>query len=151
MYAEFRHGPVPRLGDEAGAGEDRLRLPGRGLDAGACRFPRSTVCGPAGDGLVDEDSEALEQYMLGRQGQDFVMCEPEKAPNPWAAYDKLFGKKGLPHEQAVDKIFNIVEDTGIDPQVVIDYESENQQPGRRDPDDVEPGWRPRSRRKTGTS
>ena len=125
VYAEFRHGPVPDWAMKQVLARIDFGFLAEGWSPEQQVATFDSFTAQRDMGWSDEEREALEQYMLGKGSEDFIMVEPEKAPVPWAAYDKLSARKGLPHEQAVDKIFNIVRDTGIDPQVVIDYEREN--------------------------
>ena len=125
VYAEFTHGPVPPW-----AMTQALRRIDWGFLADGWS-PEMQISSfdsleaQAELGWSDEDRIALEEHLNARQGQDFIHVEPEKAPKPWAAYDKLFAKKGMNQEQAVEKITEIILDTGVDPAVVLEYEREN--------------------------
>ena len=125
VFAEFRHGPVP---------DWAMKQVKRRLDFGFLAegwTPEmqissfDSVVAQNQNGWKDEEREALENHLMARGSEDFILVEPERAPKPWATYDKLFARKGMTQEQAVEKIISIVVDTGIDPRSVIEYEAEN--------------------------
>jgi hypothetical protein len=125
VYAEFTHGPVPPW-----AMSQALRRIDWGFlaDGWSPEMQISSFDSMEAQqemGWSDEDRIALEKHLNAKQGLDFILVEPEKAPKPWATYDKLFARKGMTHEQAIAKITEIILDTGVDPNIVVEYEREN--------------------------
>lgn len=70
-------------------------------------------------GWSPEDQEYAEKALLESQahGPDYLHVETPKRPAPWAGYDKL---------RAANKIVELVEATGSDPEYVLAYERENE-------------------------
>lgn len=130
VFAEFRHGPVPDWAMK----QVLERLDWRWLPEGWTPQMQvssfDSVAAQQENGWNDEEREGLEKHLLSRPSEDFILVEPQRAPRPWATYDKLFARKGMTQEQAIEKIVEIVVETGVSPQVVIDYELENRE--RRD-------------------
>ena len=67
----------------------------------------------------DEEREAIEQWMIMRletgQSTDFMLADKQPVPPPWPTYDQT--------EEA--RISKMVEELGLNPQLVVDYELDN--------------------------
>ena len=125
IFAEFTHGPVPDWAMKQVLKRLDFGFLPDGWTPEMQISSFDSVVAQNQNGWKDSEREALEEHLARQVGEDYILVEPERAPKPWATYDKLFARKGMTQEQAVEKIISIVVDTGIDPQLVIDYEQEN--------------------------
>lgn len=99
---------LPAFGRGVGLNEDPYRR---------CGFFDSHHAQRVND-WTDEDRELVEETLasLPENGVDFLIVEAPKVAAPWPKYDSA---------RSVGSIVSTVEQIGVDPQVVIDYERQN--------------------------
>jgi hypothetical protein len=75
----------------------------------------------------DDDRQEVERKLVERAGasRDFIIVSKPKIPAPWSSYDELtvHGRRTAAH--VAEKIVQIVRDTGVNPDSVLQYELEN--------------------------
>jgi len=76
----------------------------------------------AGVSREDVERALLSKHSLGR---DFILVEKPAVPAPWPAYDKLTTSRGRDLSWVVEQIVSRVQDLGVDPISVIEYERAN--------------------------
>jgi hypothetical protein len=79
--------------------------------------------------LSAEEKQLLEDVLERQQGEDFVRVEQPKIEAPWKSYAELTVHGRRTAAIVAEKIVELVQATGTDPEHVIRYERENRRPG----------------------
>lgn len=123
LVANFDIGPAPENW-ELDLAEEKLAFKGMPSDPGGAPLPVKrrvsifdTEQAQEEYGWSDDDRRLVEEKLLKWQNADeFVQSVKPPALIPWPAYDSV---------TSAAKIKKLVEDVGIDPQNVVEYEREN--------------------------
>jgi hypothetical protein len=79
--------------------------------------------------LTDDEKQMVEDVLDRGQGEDFIRVEQPKIEAPWKSYDELTVHGRRTAAIVAEKIVELVQATGTDPEHVIRYERENRRPG----------------------
>jgi hypothetical protein len=79
--------------------------------------------------LSADEKQLLEDVLERQQGEDFIRVEQPKIEAPWKSYAELTVHGRRTAAIVAEKVTELVEATGTDPDHVIRYERENRRPG----------------------
>lgn len=126
VFAKFTRGTAPQWARKTALELFEFRkMPERGVSVDKWIAFYDSVEDAARNGWTDEERELIEQKL--QTHHSCVEVEAPKIPAPYPHYDrqrKRHGQRKIEH--VIAEIVETVKTTGIDPEAVIAYESENE-------------------------